>query len=290
MLESSGTGSAWLSERMLHGCSWMERSWFVQGWDALKVSLAVKRERQQSVLPQQSFRFASRSVFVVWMLSHVLGAKSFGLVDVRSFFRLGEQLPLGTESLADLRVVHLWVLQWHLPSLTPRPDHERVHWSLDVLHGLLHHVPQVHLPPCVTEEKKSCYNTWKYIEIIYGKRWFLLWWREMRSARLFHGDAAEWTPCLKGRIISLQLTVKCVCERPLGLWDICFKSLSSAESFKESFAARSARSDTSSPSAPNQRVSDKYSYNDTRKPVISAKRGLNEIKMTLYKSLGKLLS
>lgn len=72
-----------------------------------------------------------------------------------------------------------------------------------------------------------------------------------------------------------------VCERPLGLWDICFKSLSSVESFKESFAARSARSDTSSPSAPNQLVSDKYSYNDTRKPVISAKKGLNEIKMTL---------
>jgi len=58
--------------------------------------------------------------------------------------------------------------------------------------------------------------------------------------------------------------------------------MSRAESFKKkSFAARSARSDTSSPLAPNQRVSDIYSYNDTRKAMISAKRGLNEIKITL---------
>ena len=72
-------------------------------------------------------------VLVVRVVGHVLGADPLGLVDERSLVRLGEQLPLGAEPLRDLRVVHLRVVLRYLAPLHPRPHHERVHRTLDVL-------------------------------------------------------------------------------------------------------------------------------------------------------------
>lgn len=57
----------------------------------------------------------------------------FGLVDERPLLHLGEQLPLGAEPFGNLRIVHLGVVLGHLPPLSPRPHHERVHRPLDML-------------------------------------------------------------------------------------------------------------------------------------------------------------
>ena len=69
------------------------------------------------------------------MLLHVHGTQSLRLVDKRPLLRLREQLPLGAETLRDLRVVHLGVLLGHLAPLAPRPHHEGVHGPLHALSG-----------------------------------------------------------------------------------------------------------------------------------------------------------
>jgi len=43
-----------------------------------------------------------------------------------------------TENLADAGVVHVRTSLEHVASLRPRPNHERVHWSLYVLPALGH--------------------------------------------------------------------------------------------------------------------------------------------------------
>lgn len=65
-------------------------------------------------------------------------SESLRLVDKRPLLRVGEQLPLGAETLTDFRVVHLWVLLCHLSALGSRPDHEGVHRAFHVVQRLRH--------------------------------------------------------------------------------------------------------------------------------------------------------
>ena len=84
------------------------------------------------------FGFAAAGfVFVVGMADAVLGLKTFRFVDVRNLVFLGQNSPLQTERFRDLRVVHSRMLGGHLASHVTWPHHERVHWSLDVLLGVL---------------------------------------------------------------------------------------------------------------------------------------------------------
>ena len=78
------------------------------------------------------FRFPSGSIFILRMLHHVIVPESFRFVDERFLFRLRHRLPLDSQTFRDLGVVHLRVLLGHLLPLSPRPDHERVHWSLNL--------------------------------------------------------------------------------------------------------------------------------------------------------------
>lgn len=96
----------------------------------------VRQRKNVPVLFEQVLGFAPGSVLVVGVLLHVLSAQPLGLVDVRSLLGLGEQLPLGAQSFADLRIVHFRILLCHFPPLTPGPDHERVHGSLDMISRL----------------------------------------------------------------------------------------------------------------------------------------------------------
>jgi len=48
------------------------------------------------------------------------------------------KLDTQTENLADAGVMHVRAGLEHVASLRPRPDHERVHWSLYVLPALVH--------------------------------------------------------------------------------------------------------------------------------------------------------
>lgn len=72
-------------------------------------------------------------VFVVWMLLHVGLSQSLGLINIRSLLLVSQTLPLGPKSLADLRVVHLWVLISDFLSHLSGPDHEGIHRSLDLV-------------------------------------------------------------------------------------------------------------------------------------------------------------
>lgn len=101
------------------------------------VSVSEVRQRENvPVLLEQVFGLAPGSVLVVGVLLHVLSAQPLGLVDVRSLLRLGQQLPLGAQSFADLRVVHFGILLCHFSPLAPGPNHERVHGSLDMISRL----------------------------------------------------------------------------------------------------------------------------------------------------------
>lgn len=80
-----------------------------------------------------TLRFPPGSVLVIRVLLHVHGPQPLRFVNERSLLHLRQKLPLGTQPLGDLRVVHLRVVQSYLPALYPRPDHERVHRTLDVL-------------------------------------------------------------------------------------------------------------------------------------------------------------
>lgn len=108
---------------------------------------AVGHGEGELVLFEQRLGLAPRPVLVVGMLLHVHGSQALRLVDERPLLRLGEQLPLGAQALADLRVVHLRVLLGHLPPLSPRPHHEGVHGPLDVVHRLGHAVAVPRLQP-----------------------------------------------------------------------------------------------------------------------------------------------
>lgn len=86
-----------------------------------------------------TLRFPPGSVLVVRVLLHVHGPQPLRLVNERPLLHLRQELPLCTQPLGDLRVVHLRVVQGDLPALYPRPDHERVHRTLDVLLALRVH-------------------------------------------------------------------------------------------------------------------------------------------------------
>ena len=87
------------------------------------------------VVAQEGLGLAARSIFVVGVLFHVESAQSLGLVYERSLLLLAQLLPLGAQTLADLRVVHLGIVLGHFAALPARPHHERVHGSLDVVGG-----------------------------------------------------------------------------------------------------------------------------------------------------------
>ena len=74
-------------------------------------------------------------VLVVRVVGHVLRPDPLRLVDERPLVRLGEQFPLRAEPLRDLGIVHLRVVLRYLTPLHPRPHHECVHRTLDVLEG-----------------------------------------------------------------------------------------------------------------------------------------------------------
>ncbi len=73
------------------------------------------------------------AVLVLGMVLHVLGTDALGLIDKRPLFGLSQKLPFRSQPLGNLRVVHLWVVLGNLPSLQSGPDHEGVHWPLDVV-------------------------------------------------------------------------------------------------------------------------------------------------------------
>lgn len=72
-------------------------------------------------------------VLVVRMFLHVNCTQSLGLVDEGPFLGLREQLPLGTEPLRDLGIVHFRVFLSHFASLSSGPDHKGVHGPLHPL-------------------------------------------------------------------------------------------------------------------------------------------------------------
>lgn len=88
------------------------------------------------VLLHRWLALAPGLVLVVGVLLHVRRAQPLGLVDERPFLGVGKQFPLGTQTLADLGVVHLWVLLGHLAPLSSRPHHKRVHGPLYFVHGV----------------------------------------------------------------------------------------------------------------------------------------------------------
>ena len=70
------------------------------------------------VFLHQRFRFPPGSVLIVRMLLHVHCPESLGLIDEWLLVHLRELLPLLSQDLADLRIVHLRVLLGHLSPLT----------------------------------------------------------------------------------------------------------------------------------------------------------------------------
>lgn len=73
------------------------------------------------------------SVFIIGVFLHMNRSQSLGLIYIGSLLLLVEHLPLGAESLTNLRVVHLGVLLGHLSPLRSRPHHEGVHWPFNAL-------------------------------------------------------------------------------------------------------------------------------------------------------------
>jgi len=82
------------------------------------------------VLLQQGLGLPPGPVFVIRVLLHVHGPQPLGLVDEGPLLGIAQQLPIGPEALADLRVVHLGILLGQLPPLAPGPHHEGVHGAL----------------------------------------------------------------------------------------------------------------------------------------------------------------
>ena len=74
-----------------------------------------------------------RPVLIVRMLLQMNSSQPFGLIDIGPLVVVTEKLPLGTETLANLRIVHLRVLLGHLAPPIARPHHERVHGPLNSL-------------------------------------------------------------------------------------------------------------------------------------------------------------
>lgn len=54
------------------------------------------------------------------------------LLIVRLLLRIGHRLPSSSQDLGYVRVVHIRAGLEDLPALVFGPDHEGVHWSLDV--------------------------------------------------------------------------------------------------------------------------------------------------------------
>lgn len=85
---------------------------------------------------QLGFCLAAWLVFVVRVFLHVDGAEALGLIDEGSLLQVSQKFPLSSEALADLRVVHFRVFLGHFSPLSPGPNHESIHWSLDFIHGV----------------------------------------------------------------------------------------------------------------------------------------------------------
>lgn len=98
----------------------------------------VRQGKGELLFLGECFRFPSRPVLIVRMLLHMQRTESLRLVDERPFLCIAEQFPLCAKTLADLRVVHLWVFLCHLSALGSRPDHEGVHRAFDVIRSLRH--------------------------------------------------------------------------------------------------------------------------------------------------------
>jgi hypothetical protein len=60
-------------------------------------------------------------------------SQPLGLVNIGPLVVVTKKLPLGTETLANLRIVHLRVLLSHLAPPIARPHHESVHGPLNSL-------------------------------------------------------------------------------------------------------------------------------------------------------------
>lgn len=58
--------------------------------------------------------------------------QTLGLVDERLLLSVAQQSPDLPQSATDLSVVHVGIVQRHLPALQLSPNHEGVHGSLDV--------------------------------------------------------------------------------------------------------------------------------------------------------------
>ena len=76
------------------------------------------------------------------MFFHVKGSQPLCFIDEGSLLILSQQLPLCSQSLTDLRVMHLGILLSHLPSLSSRPNHESIHGSLHVVFSWTHGMPK----------------------------------------------------------------------------------------------------------------------------------------------------
>ena len=97
------------------------------------VCLSLSSGDLSPLLLHHRLRLPPGPVLVLGMLLHVQRPQTLGLVYEGALLHLREELPLGPEPLGDLRVVHLGVLLGHLPPLSPGPDHEGVHGTLDVV-------------------------------------------------------------------------------------------------------------------------------------------------------------
>jgi len=87
----------------------------------------------QLYLIKNNLFFTNGTLCVSSYISTYFSPQSLRLVDERALLALAQQLPLGAESLRDLRVVHLRILLCHFATLTTRPHHEGVHRPLNVL-------------------------------------------------------------------------------------------------------------------------------------------------------------
>ena len=95
--------------------------------------VVVGRQKSWIAATWTAFWLPPGPVLVVRVVGHVLRPDPLRLVDERPLVRLGEQFPLRAEPLRDLGIVHLRVVLRYLTPLHPRPHHECVHRTLDVL-------------------------------------------------------------------------------------------------------------------------------------------------------------
>ena len=135
-------------QRSEHGCDGRQRVWHVQGvvshqiWGGRHgrvswVRTRVWRAHQMTELVACRWHgiilgLASRTIFVVGILLHMLRPNPLCLVYKWFLLLFREQFPLFAQPLWDLWIVHFRVFTCNCFSLNPCPDHKRVHRPLDV--------------------------------------------------------------------------------------------------------------------------------------------------------------